>query len=212
MENRFSKKNEKVDYVAKVLLIGDSSVGKTSMTMRFTKNIFSQSFITTIGIDFVTKILDCDGNKVKLQIWDTAGQERFRAITTSYYRGADVIIIVYDVCDESSFENVKNWIVSIKASIKDLGKDLSGIILVGNKIDMITYRQVSYEDGVNLAKQYKIPFFECSAKKGTCIDELFDEVAKINMRNYKQPEFQYYSKTTGKPVKFKQNEPKKSFC
>jgi small GTP-binding protein len=210
MENRFSSKNEKVDYLAKVLLIGDSSVGKTSMTMRFTNNIFSQSFITTIGIDFVSKIIECNSSKIKLQIWDTAGQERFRAITTAYYRGADIIIIVYDVCDTSSFENVKNWIISIK----NYTKDLSGIILVGNKADMVSYRQVPYEDGLNLAKQYKIPFFECSAKKGTCINEIFDEAGKIHMKNFdKLPnEAVYYSKTTGKPIKMKPSESKKSFC
>lgn len=211
MDHRYSSKNKKVDYIAKLLLIGDSSVGKTSITMRFTNNIFSQSFINTIGVDFVTKILDCDENKVKLQIWDTAGQERFRAMTTSYYRGANVIIIVYDVCDKASFENVKNWIVSINSSIKDL----SGIILVGNKIDIIAYRQVSYEDGFNLARQYKISFFECSAKKGTCINEMFEEAAKIHIRNFdKQPKnkSEYHSKTRDKSVKIKPKEHKKSFC
>ena len=167
------------DYNSKILLIGDSSVGKTSIMMRFVNDKFSSSFITTIGIDFVTKIIDVSGNKIRLQIWDTAGQERFRSITTSYFKGADIVIIIYDVCDESSFDNVEYWM----EAIKDSTCDSTGVILVGNKIDMESSRQISSKDGINLAKKYNIPFFECSAKKGINVDSIFEEAAKIHLVN-----------------------------
>lgn len=168
------------DYNSKILLIGDSSVGKTSIMMRFVNDKFSSSFITTIGIDFVTKIIDVSGNKIRLQIWDTAGQERFRSITTSYFKGADIVIIIYDVCDESSFNNIKYWM----ETIKDSTCDSTGVILVGNKIDMESSREISSKDGINLAKKYNIPFFECSAKKGINVDSIFEEAAKIHLVNF----------------------------
>ena len=168
------------DYLSKILLIGDSSVGKTSIMMRFVNNNFSSSFISTIGIDFVTKIIESSGSKVKLQLWDTAGQERFRAITLGYIKGAHVIIIVYDVCDKTTFANIKYWI----EIINEYTCDNIGIILVGNKIDIDSNRQVTFKDGYELGKKYNIPFFECSAKKGINIDLIFDEAAKIHIINF----------------------------
>jgi Ras-related protein Rab-8A len=162
------------------LLIGDSAVGKTSIMMRYVNDKFSSSFITTIGIDFVTKIIDVAGNKIRLQIWDTAGQERFRSITTSYFNGADIVIIIYDICDESSFENVGYWMDTIKKSTTDS----TGIILVGNKIDMETSRRVSSKDGIELAKKYNVPFFECSAKKDIKVDSIFEEAGKLHLANF----------------------------
>jgi Ras-related protein Rab-8A len=177
--NHITKTNA-YDFNSKILLIGDSSVGKTSITMRFVNNNFSPSFITTIGIDFVSKIINSSEHKVKLQIWDTAGQERFRTITTSYFKGANIIVIIYDVCAESTFDNIKYWMDTIKNS----SCDYTGIMLVGNKIDIESSRQVSYNDGFNLAQKYNIPFFECSAKKGTNIDSIFEEAAKIHIANF----------------------------
>jgi len=178
--NRKNSNSNAFDYNSKILLIGDSSVGKTSVMMRFVNDKFSSSFITTIRIDFVAKIIDVAGSKIKLQIWDTAGQERFRAITTSYFKGANIVIIIYDVCDESSFENVKYWM----QTINDSGCDYSGVILVGNKIDMESSRQISYNNGLNLAKKYNIPFFECSAKKGINVDSIFEEAGRIHLKNF----------------------------
>jgi Ras-related protein Rab-8A len=176
-----NRKNSNLhDYNSKILLIGDSAVGKTSIMMRYVNDKFSSSFITTIGIDFVTKIIDVAGNKIRLQIWDTAGQERFRSITTSYFNGADIVIIIYDICDESSFENVGYWMDTIKKSTTDS----TGIILVGNKIDMETSRRVSSKDGIELAKKYNVPFFECSAKKDIKVDSIFEEAGKLHLANF----------------------------
>nr|DAD28600.1 TPA_asm: hypothetical protein HUJ06_030068 [Nelumbo nucifera] len=120
------------DYLIKLLLIGDSGVGKSCLLLRFSDDSFTTSFITTIGIDFKIRTIELDGKRIKLQIWDTAGQERFRTITTAYYRGAMGILLVYDVTDESSFNNIRNWI----RNIEQHASDNVNKILVGNKADM----------------------------------------------------------------------------
>ncbi|KAE8617155.1 hypothetical protein XENTR_v10008995 [Xenopus tropicalis] len=102
------------DYLFKLLLIGDSGVGKTCLLFRFSEDAFNTTFISTIGIDFKIRTIELDGKKIKLQIWDTAGQERFRTITTAYYRGAMGIMLVYDITNEKSFDNIKNWIRNIE--------------------------------------------------------------------------------------------------
>jgi len=134
----------------KLLLIGNSGVGKSCILMQFSENKFTNNFYNTIGVDYVrrrlaqkVKYVECDGQKVKLQIWDTAGQDRFKTITSSYYRGAHGIVIVYDVTDRDSFEAVKNWIGEIdKYSDEKVFK-----FLVGNKCDLADRRQVSTEEG-----------------------------------------------------------------
>ncbi|XP_029307926.1 ras-related protein Rab-13 isoform X2 [Cottoperca gobio] len=112
---------KKYDLLYKLLLIGDSGVGKTCLIIRFSEDNFNSTYISTIGIDFKVKTVEVDGKKVKLQVWDTAGQERFKTITTAYYRGAMGIILVYDITDEKSYENIQNWMKSIKELAKDHG-------------------------------------------------------------------------------------------
>ncbi|XP_062998934.1 ras-related protein Rab-8B-like isoform X3 [Elgaria multicarinata webbii] len=131
------------DYLFKLLLIGDSGVGKTCLLFRFTEDDFNNTFISTIGIDFKIRTIELDGKKIKLQIWDTAGQERFRTITTAYYRGAMGIMLVYDITNEKSFDNIENWITNVK---EHASSDVEGMIL-GNKCDMNEKRQVSKEKG-----------------------------------------------------------------
>nr|XP_007150298.1 hypothetical protein PHAVU_005G141600g [Phaseolus vulgaris]ESW22292.1 hypothetical protein PHAVU_005G141600g [Phaseolus vulgaris] len=126
------------DYLIKLLLIGDSGVGKSCLLLRFSDGSFTTSFITTIGIDFKIRTIEQDGKRIKLQIWDTAGQERFRTITTAYYRGAMGILLVYDVTDESSFNNIRNWI----RNIEQHASDNVNKILVGNKADMDESKRV----------------------------------------------------------------------
>jgi Ras-related protein Rab-8A len=106
-----TKPNATYDYLIKLLLIGDSGVGKSCLLLRFSDDAFNTSFITTIGIDFKIRTVEIDNKRCKLQIWDTAGQERFRTITTAYYRGAMGILLVYDITDEQSFANIRNWCV-----------------------------------------------------------------------------------------------------
>lgn len=132
----------------KLLLIGNSGVGKSCILMQFSENKFTNNFYNTIGVDYKVKYVECDGQKVKLQIWDTAGQDRFKTITSSYYRGAHGIVIVYDVTDRDSFEAVKNWIGEIdKYSDEKVFK-----FLVGNKSDLVERRQVSAEEGRKYGK------------------------------------------------------------
>merc|ERR1712116_1104 len=112
------------DYLFKLLLIGDSGVGKTCVLFRFSEDAFNSTFISTIGIDFKIRTIELDGKKIKLQIWDTAGQERFRTITTAYYRGAMGIMLVYDITNEKSFDNIKNWIRNIEEAFFTLARDI----------------------------------------------------------------------------------------
>jgi Ras-related protein Rab-8A len=157
------------DMQIKLLMIGDSGVGKTCLLLRYANDNFSPTFITTIGIDFKIKNVDVDGTRIKLQIWDTAGQERFRTITTSYFRGAQGILLVYDVTDRRSFESIRNWISQIQQHA-DVHVNK---ILVGNKCDMTDEKVVSTEEGEKLAKEFGIPFWECSAKTNAHVEESF---------------------------------------
>ncbi|XP_038684292.1 ras-related protein RABE1c-like isoform X2 [Tripterygium wilfordii] len=163
------------DYLIKLLLIGDSGVGKSCLLLRFSDDSFTTSFITTIGIDFKIRTVELDGKRIKLQIWDTAGQERFRTITTAYYRGAMGILLVYDVTDESSFNNIRNWI----RNIEQHASDNVNKILVGNKADMDESRRaVPTSSGQALADEYGIKFFETSAKTNFNVEQVFFTIAR----------------------------------
>mmetsp|Transcript_25114 Transcript_25114/g.51070 ORF Transcript_25114/g.51070 Transcript_25114/m.51070 type:complete len:212 (-) Transcript_25114:178-813(-) len=165
----------KYDYLIKLLLIGDSGVGKSCLLLRYSDDSFTSSFITTIGIDFKIKSIMCGDSKVKLQIWDTAGQERFRTITTAYYRGAMGILLVYDVADEQSFTNVRNWMRQID---QNAAENVTRI-LIGNKCDVdASERKITHEQGEALAAEYGIKFFETSAKMNTNVDDSFSSIAK----------------------------------
>ncbi|XP_052829479.1 ras-related protein Rab-35 isoform X1 [Octopus bimaculoides] len=155
------------DHLFKLLIIGDSSVGKSCLLLRFAENTFSPSYITTIGVDFKIRTVECNGEKVKLQIWDTAGQERFRTITSTYYRGTHGVIIVYDVTSGESFANVKRWLHEI-----DQNCDLVSRILVGNKCDDEEKRVVLTEDAQRFANQMGILLFEASAKEDINVEEV----------------------------------------
>nr|KJB39674.1 hypothetical protein B456_007G029600 [Gossypium raimondii] len=133
--------NPEYDYLFKLLLIGDSGVGKSCLLLRFADDSYLDSYISTIGVDFKIRTVEQDGKTIKLQIWDTAGQERFRTITSSYYRGAHGIIVVYDVTDQESFNNVKQWLNEIDRYASDNVNKL----LVGNKCDLTANKVVSYE-------------------------------------------------------------------
>ena len=149
-------------------------VGKSCLLLRYSDDSFTQSFITTIGIDFKIKsILINESTKVKLQIWDTAGQERFRTITTAYYRGAMGILLVYDVTDEASFLSVRNWMRQIDQN----AAENVNRILIGNKCDMEDARKVSYDSGKALAAEFKINFFETSAKLNSNVEKAFLSIA-----------------------------------
>ena len=163
------------DIVYKILLLGDTSVGKTCFLLRYTDKIFEESHISTIGLDYRLKSMTLkNGKNIKLQIWDTSGQERFRAITKNYYKQANGILLMYDITNEKSFSNIQNWITQIKEETS------SNIVLfiIGNKIDLEDQRKITYENGKNLAKQYQYPFFEASSKSAININEIFDNMAE----------------------------------
>eukprot|EP01070_Trichotokara_eunicae_P007796 Trichotokara_eunicae@DN5545_c0_g1_i3.p1 len=161
------------DYLFKLLLIGDSGVGKSCLLLRFADDTYTDSYISTIGVDFKIKTINLDRKLVKLQIWDTAGQERFRTITSSYYRGAHGIIVVYDVTDRESFKNVKAWMTEIdKYAVPGVNK-----LLVGNKSDLTQKKVVHSDEGKELADQLGIRFIETSARNAHNVDEAFELMA-----------------------------------
>jgi len=166
--------NNKVpDLIIKLLIVGNSSVGKSCILSRYCNDIFNNTFISTIGIDFNIKRIKVNNKNIKLQLWDTAGQERFKSITVGYFRGSQGALVVYDVSDRKSFENVVNWI----KDLKEHGNKSMDLFLIANKIDLD--RVVSTEEGKNLAKNYNIPYFECSAKSGDNIDNIFESISII---------------------------------
>jgi len=167
------------DYLFKVLLLGDSGVGKTSLILRYTDETFNSKLVNSIGVDFKMKKKEIDGKVIKVQIWDTAGHERFRAITYSYYRGANAIIIVFDLTEDKSFLSIRDWLKQIdKYASKNVFK-----FLVGNKSDLQHKRLVSFEDAKKFADELNIPYFETSAKEGININELFDSSIKSFLLN-----------------------------
>merc|ERR1712130_352374 len=157
-------------YLFKLLLIGDSGVGKSCLLLRFADHTYTESYISTIGVDFkIRTITTRDEKTIKLQIWDTAGQERFRTITSSYYRGAHGIIVVYDVTDQESFNNVKQWLNEIERyACEKVNK-----LLVGNKCDLTNKKVVDFEVAKAFADKLDIPFLETSAKAATNVEKAF---------------------------------------
>jgi len=170
------------DYLFKLLLIGDSGVGKSCLLLRFADDTYTQSYISTIGVDFKIRTIELEGKTCKLQIWDTAGQERFRTITSSYYRGAHGIIIVYDCTDKESFQNVKHWISEIDKYANEQVKKL----LVGNKCDLSSKKLVSYDEGRELAESLGISFLETSAKNSHNVEQSFQLMAGEIKQQVKQ--------------------------
>ena len=167
--------NPDYDYIFKILLIGDSGVGKSSLILRFVDDTYTDSFTTTIGVDFKVKIVTVGDKTIKLQIWDTAGQDRFRTITSSYYRGAHGIIVVYDIADYSSYCNVQQWIQEIGRYASD---DVNKFI-VGNKSDLPDdQRQIKFETAKEYADSIHVPFIETSTKLSVNVDHLFMDFAE----------------------------------
>ncbi|CAO3642484.1 unnamed protein product [Mucor hiemalis] len=166
--------NPEYDYLFKLLLIGDSGVGKSCLLLRFANDTYTESYISTIGVDFKIRTIELEGKTVKLQIWDTAGQERFRTITSSYYRGAHGIIVVYDVTDADSFNNVKQWLQEIDCyAAEGVNK-----LLVGNKSDLVDKKVVDTDQAKEFADGLHIPLLETSAKDATNVEQAFLTMAK----------------------------------
>jgi len=159
----------KPDHQFKILMIGESGVGKSALLSRFVDNQFDTNFISTIGVDFKIHYMKVDQQDIKLQVWDTAGQERFRTITTSYYRGANGIMIVFDVTDTPSFEKVRYWLNELKEHV---GPDMPAV-LVGNKIDCQRERTVDNATAQRFSQEVNIPYMETSAKTPEGVTEAY---------------------------------------
>lgn len=160
------------DYLFKVVLIGDSGVGKSNLLSRFTRNEFNLESKSTIGVEFATKSIMTEGKKIRAQIWDTAGQERYRAITSAYYRGAVGALLVYDISKHSTFENVERWL----RELRDHANMQIVIMLVGNKSDLRHLRAVSTEEAMAFAEANDLAFIETSALDSTGVDTAFHKI------------------------------------
>eukprot|EP01103_Thecamoeba_quadrilineata_P008322 TRINITY_DN1808_c0_g1_i1.p1 TRINITY_DN1808_c0_g1~~TRINITY_DN1808_c0_g1_i1.p1 ORF type:complete len:198 (+),score=25.40 TRINITY_DN1808_c0_g1_i1:57-650(+) len=179
------------DHLLKLLMVGDSDVGKSSLLNRFTDDSSSDQYVSTIGIDFKIKSVTVNDKIIKMQIWDTAGQERFRTITSSYYRGAHGILVVYDVANLQSYQNVIQWLVEIE---RYAGEQSPVIVLIGNKCDLSKDRAVNMSEAQNFAEEKGIRFLETSAELLTNVDEAFMIVAREVMNKF---EFKF---TTSPPT------------
>ncbi|KAH7685129.1 Small GTPase superfamily ARF/SAR type protein [Dioscorea alata] len=164
--------DEEYDYLFKVVLIGDSGVGKSNLLSRFTRNEFCLESKSTIGVEFATRTLQVEGRTVKAQIWDTAGQERYRAITSAYYRGALGALLVYDVTKPTSFENVSRWL----KELRDHADSNIVIMLIGNKIDLKHLRAVVSEDAQSFAEKEGLSFIETSALEAMNVEKAFQMI------------------------------------
>lgn len=162
---------EAFDYKLKIVIIGDSMVGKSCVILRYTENTFNYNHLATVGVDFHIKDLIFNDKKIKLQLWDTAGQERFHAISTSYCRGSDGVIFAYDMTNTNSFKNMDSWISVLTSKDSEMIK-----VLIGTKSDLVNERKISTEQGQQLAEKYGMSFFETSAKEDTNILKVFDEL------------------------------------
>ncbi|KAK7256150.1 hypothetical protein RIF29_29585 [Crotalaria pallida] len=162
------------EYLFKIVLIGDSAVGKSNLLSRFARNEFDTNSKATIGVEFQTQIVEIDGKEVKAQIWDTAGQERFRAVTSAYYRGAVGALVVYDISRKGTFEGIKRWLQEL-----DTQNDSTiARMLVGNKCDLENIREVSVEEGKSLAEAEGLFFMETSALDSTNVQTAFEIVIR----------------------------------
>lgn len=193
------------DYLFKLLLIGDASVGKSALLLRYADHTFSRTYLSTIGVDFKIRTVTLDnGKRIKLQIWDTSGGERFQSIATSYYRGASGLLIVFDLSDTRSFNNMKYWMNQVDLHTSDS----TCIVMVGNKSDLIQQRQVNHADALKFAQHYHAQYIETSAKTGDHVDKAFQQLVEqiyqqrinnnttIQNDNNKQP----FNLSTSQPI------------
>ena len=203
-----SQIEEDYDEKLKLMILGDSNVGKSSILKKYCKNEFTGTYVATIGIDFQIKYLNIDGKKIKLQIWDTAGQERYRVVTKNYFNTSDGFLVIYDITNRESFLNINNWIEQINTLV---GGNVKCIIF-GNKNDLKEVRKVSIKEGEEMAKKYNCKFFETSAKEGNNLEEGFYDITKDVLGDIKIVHEKRKSTSILKPHIFKKQQKKKGCC
>ena len=192
------------DKKCNLLIIGDATVGKTCILRRFAQDKFTSNYISTVGIDFFTKDVILDDKKIHIKIWDTAGQERYRSLTQGFFRKAEGIIIVYDITNGKSFNNLKFWIESIENNINSQSSKIPAII-VGNKIDILE-RKVDKVSAENFAKDKNYKYFEVSAKSGINIDESIKYLIKKVLEEQNENEEKNDKKKEVKNIEIKNND------
>ena len=170
---------ESYDFLFKLILIGDSSVGKSNILLKYLKGDFDPNSKATVGVEFGTKSIEIKKKKVKIQIWDTAGQERYRSITSAYYKGAKGAFIVYDITRKNTFDNIDKWISDLKTN----GDQNIAIIIIGNKSDLDDKREVQTEEGIKKSDEHKTAFMETSALNGDNINNAFEELIEQIYQN-----------------------------
>ena len=181
-----SEEENKYEYIFKIILIGSSSVGKSSILQRYIQKVFNESYSCTIGVDFFMKSLDIGDKSIKMQLWDTAGTEKFRSITTGYYRGANAAFIVFDLTSKQSFECLNEWIENYyKFSDPNSEKN---VVLIGNKCDLVDRREITQEEIDKFIKDNNIMYYETSAKTGQNIDECFYFIAEKLVKEFENKE------------------------
>ena len=168
-ENYSSNSKSEYYYSVKFIIVGDSSVGKSNILLRFSRNVFDPGHQATLGIEFANKHLLYNNNDYLVQVWDTAGQENFRSVTRAYYKASAVAMVVYDISNEESFQHIQNWI----KDCRDLAPRTVQLILIGNKSDLEDQRAISKEKGEELARENNMLFFETSALNGNGVEEAF---------------------------------------
>ena len=166
--------SEEYEMMIKVILIGDSGVGKTNIMSKFLKNQFLEDSKATVGVEFGSKLFIQQGHKIKAQIWDTAGQEKYKAITSAYYKGSKGALVIYDITQKETFANIEKWVNDLKCK----GDPKITIIIIGNKSDLEEKRQISKEQGEEKAKSFGCAFLETSAFSGDNIEKAFEMMVK----------------------------------
>jgi Ras-related protein Rab-1A len=194
------------DLKFKIIVIGESRVGKTSLIKRYTKDQFGGVYLTTVGIDFQDKTIEIEDKKVKLQVWDTAGQERFRNVAKNYFQSSNGFLLVFDITDKESFQKLNDfWMDQLNMHAPKKAKS----VLVGNKSDLAGQRQVSIEDAEEFAKDNNLKYYEVSAKEGTKVVELFFYLANEIYQSHTYEENNYNKNITLKKEKSKKKDKKK---
>jgi small GTP-binding protein len=171
------------DFLIKVVLIGDAAVGKSSLLLKYIDDVFEDSYVCTIGVDFKIKSLVVDRKRVKLQVWDTAGQERFKPITKCYFRGSHGCVVLFDITNKASFQNVRSWIIDYRDN--NTVDSAENIVLIGNKADREDERAVTLEEAQLLAETLGVSYTETSAKSGEGVAEAFEAISKVVIKNLK---------------------------
>ena len=178
--------DEEYSLIFKMILIGDSGVGKTNILNRYVNDTFSETTKSTVGVELGTKVEEYNNNKIKVQIWDTAGQERYKSITKTYYKGAKGAFIVYDITNKDTFKNVDKWI----QDLREFGEDDAAILIVGNKSDLEDKREVSTEEVKKKAEVYKMAYCETSALNAQNIDYAFQTLIKLVSDNIEKKKYE----------------------